>query len=130
MDKNITYIDLDSGLVKTSHYAQFNEAWYLQDSRPPAAQLLYDLGLGAEDDAPPVDQPSTALYPPLVSKDVPTPSWKVPPCCCHLPLPLQCTPLARPIAARARATRVLTAPSSPPPPPLPLHVGSRVGNRQ
>jgi hypothetical protein len=29
---NITYIDLDSGLVKTSHHAQFDEAWYLQDS--------------------------------------------------------------------------------------------------
>ena len=78
-DNNITYIDLDSGLVKTSHHAQFNEAWYLQDSRPPAAQLLYDLGLEANDDASPVDQPGTALYPPLVSKDAPHASWKVPP---------------------------------------------------
>jgi hypothetical protein len=59
-DNNIKYIDLDSGLVKTSHHAQFDEAWYLQDSRPPAAQLLYDLGLKAEDDAPPVTQPDEA----------------------------------------------------------------------
>ncbi len=28
-DHNITYIDLDSGLVKSSHHAQFDEAWYL-----------------------------------------------------------------------------------------------------
>jgi hypothetical protein len=47
-DQIIIYIDLDSGLVKRSHHAQFVEAWYLQPHRPPAAQLLYDLGL--EDD--------------------------------------------------------------------------------
>ena len=51
-DNNITYIDLDSGLVKTSLHAQFDEAWYLQDSCPSAAQLLYDLGLEADDDSP------------------------------------------------------------------------------
>ncbi len=45
MDQNILYLDLDSGIVKTSHHAQFDKAWYLQPSRPPAAQLLYDLGL-------------------------------------------------------------------------------------
>ena len=39
------YLDLDSGIVKQSHHAQLDEAWYLQDSRPPAAQLLYDLGV-------------------------------------------------------------------------------------
>ena len=44
-DQNIVYLDLDSGIVKRSHHAQFDEAWYLQDSRPPAAQLLYDLGI-------------------------------------------------------------------------------------
>lgn len=42
---NIIYLDLDSGVVKTSHHAQFDEAWYLQHTRPPAAQLLYDLGV-------------------------------------------------------------------------------------
>jgi hypothetical protein len=44
-DQNILYLDLDSGIVKISHHAQFNKAWYLQPSHPPAAQLLYDLGL-------------------------------------------------------------------------------------
>ena len=44
-DQNIVYLDLDSGVVKRSHHAQFDEAWYLQDSRPPAAQLLFDLGV-------------------------------------------------------------------------------------
>ncbi len=111
-DNNIKYIDLDSGLVKTSHHAQFDEAWYLQDSRPPAAQLLYDLGLEAEDDAPPVTQPDAAPYPPLVTKGASIASWKVPPRCRHLPLPLRCTPLPRPIAARA--ARAMTTPSSTP----------------
>jgi hypothetical protein len=32
LDHNITYIDLDSGLVKSSHHAQFDKAWYLQES--------------------------------------------------------------------------------------------------
>ena len=44
-NQNIRYIDLNSGIVKRSHHAIFDEAWYLQDRRPPAAQLLYDLGL-------------------------------------------------------------------------------------
>jgi len=44
-DHNIVYLDLDSGLVKRIHHAQFDEAWYLQPTRPPASQLLYDLGI-------------------------------------------------------------------------------------
>ncbi len=47
-DQNIIYLDLDSGVVKSCHHAVFDEAWYLQPTRPPAAQLLYDLGLEAE----------------------------------------------------------------------------------
>jgi hypothetical protein len=42
-DQNIIYLDLDSGVVKSSHHTQFDEAWYLQSTRLPAAQLLYDL---------------------------------------------------------------------------------------
>ncbi len=49
-DQNIIYLDLDSGVVKLSHHAQFDEAWYLQSTWPPAAQLLYDLGILPEDD--------------------------------------------------------------------------------
>jgi hypothetical protein len=42
-DQNIRYLDLNSGITKTCHHATFDEAWYLQDDRPPAAQLLYSL---------------------------------------------------------------------------------------
>jgi hypothetical protein len=44
-DNNILYLDVKSGVIKQSHHAQFDEAWYLQSSCPPAAQLLYDLGV-------------------------------------------------------------------------------------
>ena len=36
-DHNISYVDLDSGIVKHSHHAIFDEAWYLQPNQPPAA---------------------------------------------------------------------------------------------
>jgi hypothetical protein len=68
-NQNIIYLDLNSGMVKTSHHAQFDEAWYLQQTRPPAAQLLYDLGLEyIDDDDIPTDMPTeqpTAPWPPL-----------------------------------------------------------------
>ena len=35
---NIVYLDLDSGRVKTCGHATFDEAWYCQPTRPPAAQ--------------------------------------------------------------------------------------------
>jgi hypothetical protein len=47
-DQNIIYLNLDSGVVKSCHHAVFDKAWYLQPTQPPAAQLLYDLGLEAE----------------------------------------------------------------------------------
>ncbi len=47
--QNILYLDLNSGIVKSCHHAIFDEAWYLQPTRPPAAQLLYDLGLEPDD---------------------------------------------------------------------------------
>ena len=48
-DQNIVYLDLTTGLVKRSHHAMFDEAWYLQPNQPPAAQLLYDLGVEPDD---------------------------------------------------------------------------------
>jgi hypothetical protein len=48
-DHNIRYLDLTSSIVKTSHHAQFDEAWYLQHKRLPGPQLLYDLGLEGDD---------------------------------------------------------------------------------
>ena len=51
-DKNVRYIDLDSGMVKSSHHAVFDEAWYTQEERPPTAQLLYTLGLDCAEQSP------------------------------------------------------------------------------
>ncbi len=87
-DQNIRYICVTFGVVKRSHPTAFDEAWYLQPSRPPAAQLLYDLGL--ENDAPTYEMlgdPLVALYPPtpcLMSKG----PDKAHPATCHLHLPL------------------------------------------
>jgi hypothetical protein len=64
-NQNIHYINVTSGVVKRSHHAVFDKAWYLQPSRPPTAQLLYTLGL--EDNAPVCDAPTDTeieLYPP------------------------------------------------------------------
>jgi hypothetical protein len=49
-DQNVKYIDLNTGVVKTSHHATFDKTWFLQPTRPPAAQLLYDMGLKYDDD--------------------------------------------------------------------------------
>jgi len=70
-DHNILYLDMDSGLVKRSHHTQFDEAWYLQSTRPPAAQLLYDLGLevDSDDDAEDVPQLPSVPWPPLATCD-------------------------------------------------------------
>ena len=123
-DQNIVYLDLDSGVVKRSHHAQFNEAWYLQDSRPPAAQLLFDLGV--TDDAETYTA-SGMLYDESVISDfcppgtiervqVPWPQyapnksltpkeWQVPDVCTRLPLPLHHMPMVVPtrhsVGARA-----------------------------
>ncbi len=100
-DQNIAYINLDSGLVKTSHHAQFDEAWYLQPSCPLATQLLYDLGLEADNDVEPDPDPHPAPYPPITTQKVSNNLWKTPPRCCHLPLPLRCTMAPQPVAAAA-----------------------------
>ena len=65
-DQNVIYMDIDSGWVKTSHHAFFDEAWYMQQSHPPAAQLLFDCGIVAlEDLTPPPSQtdPPPPIYP-------------------------------------------------------------------
>jgi hypothetical protein len=59
-------MDIDSGQVKSSHHAFFDEAWYMQQSRPPAAQLLFDCGIVAlEDLTPPPSRvdPQPEVYP-------------------------------------------------------------------
>jgi hypothetical protein len=92
---NIVYINLDSGLVKTSHHAQFDEARYLQTTRPPAAQLLFDLGIEADvvttPNPPQYSEPlqldaQYLLMPTLTSDNNP---WTIPAKCKILPLPLR-----------------------------------------
>jgi hypothetical protein len=66
-DQNIRYLDLNSGITKSCHHATFDKAWYLQDDRPPAAQLLYQLGLEDDPDfstCPPDGPFKVAPYPP------------------------------------------------------------------
>jgi hypothetical protein len=102
-DQKIVYLDLDSGIVKHSHHATFDEAWYLQPACPPAAQLLYDLGLEADelDISLPDNSPNVAListcpsnppsvpWPPLYDQHTKLSKWDVPPRPRMLPLPLR-----------------------------------------
>ena len=60
-DENIRYVDVNSRIVKTSHHAIFDEAWYLQPKRPPFAQMLYDVGL----EFVPEEISAPALAPPM-----------------------------------------------------------------
>jgi hypothetical protein len=99
---------MDSGLVKSSHHAVFDEDWYMQPHRPPAAQLLYDLGLEPEDcmvpENGPADAFNNALYPPSVLMMVDKLKWEMPVQSLRLPLPLLCTALPNPVAAVAART--------------------------
>ncbi len=69
MDQNIRYLGLESGIFKETHHATFDEVWYMQPSRPPVAQLLYGLGLEANDSQVSVTGPAHTMaivhYPPL-----------------------------------------------------------------
>ena len=64
-DSNVRYIDVHTGTVKTSHHAVFDECWFHQPQRPPAAQLLYELGNAVSNDQPEptnsASSPSTAI---------------------------------------------------------------------
>ncbi len=114
-DQNIIYLDLDSGLVKRSHHATFDEVWYLQPSHPPAAQLLYDLGLEAETIPVPETGPNVLPlpvsgvppesapfpWPPTFDPSKSAPKWDVPSRPRMLPLLLWETAILHPIAAAA-----------------------------
>ena len=127
-DHNIVYLDLDSGVVKRSHHAKFDEAWYLQPSRPPAAQLLYSLGVAPDETSCSADgiEPVTEMesdfrnpgtvekvvvpWPPIQAPDPPTKCWDIPDRCMMLPLPLNNLPTPptekRQYAARAARTQM------------------------
>ena len=125
-DQNIVYLDMDSSIVKQSHHATFDEAWYLQPACPPAAQLLYDLGLEADNvEISLADSESNGLLPPVchsASDHVPWPpflaqgpknsKWDVPSHSRMLRLPLRETSLPRPLIAAAARTRVSVTPDS------------------
>jgi hypothetical protein len=85
-DENISYIDVHSRIVKTSHHAIFDEAWYLQLKRPPFAQMLYDVGLEPELDPITVVVESEPAPPPPLPDKAPT---KAPLFATRLPLPLR-----------------------------------------
>jgi hypothetical protein len=102
-DHNIVYLDLDSGIVKCSHHAQFDKAWYLQAMHPPTSQLLYDLGIEPDRSlysetgiiVPPADSdfhlPGTIEkvhfpWPPLAALSPLKGSWRVPDRCTIPPL--------------------------------------------
>jgi hypothetical protein len=116
-DQNITYLDLNSGIVKIFHHAIFNEAWYLQPTRPPAAQLLYDLGLEAETEfmscqgplhptTPGTITPVSVLWPPLQPGTIlNAKTWKTLPLSLYAPLPLQVTETPHTVGARAARAR-------------------------
>ena len=74
-NQNIRYIDVNSGITKRSHHAIFDEAWYLQPERPPAAQLLYNLGLDdsqlVESTVPLCVSVEKSIYPPHTSMSPP-----------------------------------------------------------
>jgi hypothetical protein len=125
-DQNIIYLDLDSGVVKSCHHAVFDEAWYLQPTQPPAAQLLYHLGLEAETEPmtnsgpvqpipPGTVTPITVPWPPpptqLLTKGFDNDKlWTPPPRSLYAPLPLRVTSIpdtARtPHTVNARAARI------------------------
>ena len=111
-----------------SHHTKFDEAWYLQQSRPPAAQLLYSLGVAPEEVSCSADgiKPVTKMesdfripgtvekvvvpWPPVQAPHPPTKCWAIPDRCMMLPLPLNNLPTPpteqRQYAARAARTQM------------------------
>jgi hypothetical protein len=49
-NQNVLYNDVNFSRVKSTHHAFFDKAWYMQESRPPAAQLLFDCGVVTPED--------------------------------------------------------------------------------
>jgi hypothetical protein len=127
---NIVYLNKTPGIVKSCHHAVFDEVWYLQDHRPPAAQLLYDPGLEADMDPTSIDEPiasppvgniSPITVPWLPLCDVcNNKKWSPPPLCLHLPLPFWVT--ATPNSIAAKAARVM----KPEPPPCKRTLASAI----
>ena len=90
-------------MVKSSHHAIFDEAWYLQPRRPPFAQMLYDVGLESDEEIIiPTSKPTPLPpFPPMApSKPSPLPKLTT-----IIPLPLRAsTPPSVYTAAAAKST--------------------------
>jgi hypothetical protein len=126
-DQNILYIDNDTGLIKRSHHAQFDEAWYLQPTCPPAAQLMYNLGLEADNEPhigpndptlnASVEQNLVLLLPApwslLPPHNLKATHWCVPYSCRCTPLPLWERELPGPLTVVA--ARIWSPPDTAPP---------------
>jgi hypothetical protein len=102
-DENIRYIDVQTRMVKSSHHAIFDEAWYLQPRRPPFAQMLYDVGLESDEEIiVPTSQPTPLPPFPPMAPAKPTPLPKL---TTIIPLPLRAsTPPSVYAAAAAKST--------------------------
>ncbi len=120
-DHNIVYLDLNSGVIKRSRHAQFDKAWYLNESCSPAAQLLYEIGLVS--DMPTNNNPDKdvaqatpcAPWPPEGSHNALKTIWTVPKKFIQLQLPFGHTPYdtqKHSIAAKA-AKMFLPGPNKP-----------------
>ncbi len=121
LDQNILYLNLTTCIVKQSHHALFDEAWYLQPHQPPAAQLLYDLGLELDDNAETIKPEAAGIppWPPLPSVTLPLKKWNVPPICRMTPLPLRETSVPH---HRTAATARIRAPAQASPPKSPCSI--------
>jgi hypothetical protein len=112
--------------IAGNHTHTFDEVWYLKPACPPAAQLLYDLGLKADDMATlpsgNVDEPlmmpcETSLLasvplPPSMAQGTKTSKWYVPSQSQMLPLPPQETAFPWPIVAAAAPVRASVIPDT------------------
>ena len=80
----------------------------MQPHRPPAAQLLYDLGLEAEEcmvsEIGPADTFTNVLYPLSLHMMEDKLKWEVPVRLLQLPLPLRCTAQPNSVTAAAACT--------------------------
>ncbi len=129
-DQNIVYLDLNTSVVKQNHHAQFDEVWYLQSSRPPVAQLLYDIGIEpnpAHYSKAGILMPLVLKLEPIVAPRVPWPpmlpqdnfpsKWLVPNKCTKLPLLLVTMTSSSPSCPIAATATLISAPKDSTPAP-------------
>ena len=92
-------------------HATFDEEWYLQPTQPPAAHLLFDLGLETDttSTAPQPLNPPLPTWPPMAPKATGKYKWDTPITPINHPLPLRLTPAP----STAQAAAVTAQPTSP-----------------